>query len=175
LSLFDPDNINSVWPIMVFALVGVGAVLLPSQVVFSIISPDDLIGTSVALSVVIRMIGQVIGKSMFYNIFTHEVRENAPLLIGPPAIQAGFTDISRIELLVTTMTAGPLSHYRALFPEIDSQQELDAIVHAGQQIFAKSFPLLYYISIPFGVVSVISCVGLWGLEQFIDDHIAVIV
>jgi hypothetical protein len=160
---------------MVFALVGVGAVLLPSQVVFSIISPDDLIGTSVALSVVIRMIGQVIGKSMFYNIFTDEVRKNAPLLIGPPAIQAGFTDISRIELLVTTMTAGPLSHYRSLFPEIDTQQELDAIVLAGQQIFAKSFPLLYYISIPFGVVSVISCLGFWGLEQFIDDHIAVMV
>lgn len=59
MAAFDKDNISTVWAPMVIGLIGVGGVLLPSQVVFSVISPDDLIGTSVALSVVIRMIGQV--------------------------------------------------------------------------------------------------------------------
>jgi hypothetical protein len=174
MSLFDPNDITKLWPSMIFALIGVGAVLLPSQVVFSIISPDELIGTSVALSVVIRMIGQVVGNSMFYNLFTQEVRKNAPLLIGPPAIQAGFTDIHRIEFLVTTLTAGPLSHYLPLFPEIDTQQKLDAILAAGHEIFSKSFPLIYHVSIPFGVVSVLSCLGLFGIEQYMGDRVAVL-
>lgn len=173
MSLFDRHDISTVWAPMIFGLIGVGAVLLPSQVVFSVISPPDLIGTSVALSLVIRMIGQVVGKSMFYNLFRQELVKKAPAIIGIPAVSVGFSDIPRITKLVTTMTAGPLSHYRALFPELDSPQDMSLIVEAGQQLYAKVFPLLYLVSIPFGVLACLSCLALFGIDKYMDDHVAV--
>jgi len=179
MSLFDPADINTVWAPMIFGLVGVGAVLLPSQVVFSLISPDDLIGTSVALSVVIRMIGQVIGKSMFYNIFRQTVTKKATSILGITAYLAGFQleggapDIAGITSLVTTMTAGPLEHYIDLFPQIDSPEELAEIIKLGQQAYAESFPLLYYVSIPWGVLAIVSCFGLWGISRYMSNKTAV--
>lgn len=137
MSLYNPANFNTVWVPMIFGLIGVGAVLLPSQVVFSVITPDDLIGTSVALSLVIRMMGQVIGKSMFYNIFREQVKEKAAGIVGLPAVLAGFVtsqgcpDVHAITRLVTTMTAGPLHHYLSLFPQIDTPEKLASIVTAG--------------------------------------------
>ncbi|KXS97294.1 hypothetical protein AC578_4581 [Pseudocercospora eumusae] len=180
MSLFDPANINTVWAPMIFGLIGVGAVLLPSQVVFSVISPDDLIGTSVALSLVIRMIGQVIGNSMFYNIFKSRISKLAttdPSLIAFPALSVGFGDspnpAERIEELISTMTAGPLSHYIDLFPEINTPEKLATIVQAGQNLYAKCLPLLYYVSIPFGVLAILSCFGLWGIDKYMTKRVAV--
>lgn len=176
MSLFDPNNINSVWAPMIFGLIGVGAVLLPSQVVFSVISPDDLNGTSVALSLVVRMIGQVVGKSMFYNIFKTELQKKATSILAVPAVSVGFGGpdvVERITKLVTTTTAGPLSHYVGLFPEIQGPEELATVVNAGQKMYSKVFPLLYLVAIPWGVLAGISCLALWGIDKYIYDHVAV--
>lgn len=175
LAAFDPDNINSVWAPMVIGLIGIGAVLLPSQVVFSVISPDDLIGTSVALSVVIRMIGQVIGKSMFYNIFRQKVTQYAWDIIPIPAVQAGFFSVERITKVVTYMSAGPLRFYveRGVFPEITTEAGLMGLVRAGQEVYTKAFPTLYLVSIPWGVLAIVSCLLLYGVDQYIDEHVAV--
>lgn len=110
---------------------------------------------------------------MFYNIFKRELVKKAPAIIGIPAVSAGFSDIPRITKLVTTMTAGPLSHYRDLFPEIDSAQEMTLIIEAGQQLYAKVFPLLYLVSIPFGALACISCLALWGIDKYMDGDVAV--
>lgn len=179
MSLYDPNNINTVWAPMILGLIGVGAVLLPSQVVFSVISPDDLIGTSVALSLVIRMMGQVIGKSMFYNIFRQQVKAKAAGFVGLPAVLAGFVtpeglpDVPGITKLVTTMTAGPLSHYLPLFPQINTPEELASIVTAGQALYSECFQLLFYVSIPFGVLAILSCFGLWGIDKYMTKRVAV--
>ena len=179
MSLYDPANINTVWAPMIFGLIGTGAVLLPSQVVFSVITPDDLIGTSVALSLVIRMMGQVIGKSMFYNLFREQVQEKAAGIIGLPAVLAGFVtpeglpDVPGITKLVTTLTAGPLDHYLSLFPQIDTPEKLASIVAAGQELYSKCFQLLFYVSIPFGVLAIISCFGLWGIDKYMTKRVAV--
>ncbi|SMY27559.1 unnamed protein product [Zymoseptoria tritici ST99CH_1A5] len=176
MAAFDPHNINSVWAPMVVGLIGVGGVLLPSQVVFSVISPDDLIGTSVALSVVIRMIGQVIGKSMFYNIFKTDVIKHAPKIIAIPAVQAGFTSVPRITAVVNQMTAGPLKYYidRGLFPEITHDPaKIQALIEAGKTLYGNSLGMIYLISLPWGILAIGSCFLLWGVDKYIDEHVAV--
>ena len=168
------------------------------------ISPDDLIGTSVALSVVVRMIGQVrfnelkhaprfalqscqkdmltqskvIGKSMFYNIFRTEVTSLARTnlqLIAVPALEAGFTSVERITALVNQLTAGPLQFYvdRGLFPEITSPESVMALVAGGKELYSRAFPILYLASIAWGAVASISCLLLWGVDKYIDEHTAV--
>lgn len=177
----DPDDISTVWAPLVIGLIGVGGVLLPSQVVFSIISPSDLIGASVALSIVIRAIGQVVGVSMFYNIFkshlTSRATNNLQLFALPAlsnGIQAGSNPTETITQLITTLAAGPFSAYAHLFPGTHTPAQIAAIQLAGHNLYKGVFPILYFISIAFGGVAIIACCFLRGINDYINDHVAVV-
>jgi hypothetical protein len=174
MAAIDPENIKTAWAPMVLGLIGVGGVLLPCQVIYSIITPDELLGTGVALSIVVRMIGQVVGVSMFYNIFLHHVHENAVKYFAIPAIQVGFTSVEGITQLATTLTAGPLTSYAHYFPELDSPEKIHTIVVAGHELFKRCFPILYLISIAFGGAAIISSFFLRDINKFMDDHVAVL-
>jgi hypothetical protein len=171
MAAIDPENINTAWAPLVIGLIGVGGVLLPSQIVFSIISPYDIIGTSVSLSIVIRAMGQVIGVSMFYNIFKQHLTDratNQPLLFAFPALENGLTfppgsdPTAVITELITTLAAGPFSAYAHLFPGIDTPEQIAAIQLAGHNLYKGVFPILYFISIAWGGAAIIACFFLTG-------------
>jgi len=175
----DPDNINTVWAPLIIGLLGVGGVLLPSQVVFSIISPETLIGTSIALSIVIRAIGQVIGVSMFYNLFHSHIEHRAMsnlTIFTLPAITNGFNPglhpVEATTELITTLTAGPFSAYAANF-NITDPENIAAIQQAGHELYKTAFPELYLVSIAFGGAAIISCFFLKGISAFINENVAV--
>ncbi len=164
----DPDDVNTVWAPLIIGLLGVGGVLLPSQVVFSIISPETLIGTSIALSIVIRAIGQVVGVSMFYNIFHSHIEHRAMnnlTIFTLPAILNGFNPGSdpkaATTTLITTLTAGPFSEYAHNF-NITDPVNIAAIQQAGHELYKTAFPELYLVSIAFGGAAIISCFFLTG-------------
>ncbi|PVH71282.1 putative major facilitator superfamily transporter [Cadophora sp. DSE1049] len=175
----DPENINTVWAPLIIGLLGVGGVLLPSQVVFSIISPETLIGTSIALSIVIRAIGQVVGVSMFYNLFHSHIEHRAMsnlTIFTLPAITNGFNPglhpIEATTELITTLTAGPFSAYAANF-NITDPENIAAIQQAGHELYKTAFPELYLVSIAFGGAAIISCFFLKGISAFINENVAV--
>lgn len=171
----DPEDINTMWAPLTFGLFGVGGVLLPSQVVFSIISPPELIGSSVALSIVVRSIGQVVGVSMFYNIFkqnvTASVYKNIESFVIPAASIVGF-DPAAITELVTTLTGGPFSAYAHLF-NVTSQTQIDQIVRGGHEVYKVCFSEIYLISIAFGGAAMISFFFLTDIRKFMNEHVAV--
>jgi hypothetical protein len=169
MAAVDPEDISTVWAPLVIGLIGVGGVLLPSQVVFSIISPNHLIGTSVALSIVIRAIGQVVGVSMYYNIFKSHLTARATgnlALFAVPAlsngIQAGPDPVATITQLITTLGAGPFSAYAHLFPGTHTPAQIAAIQLAGHNLYKGAFPILYLISIAFGGAAIVACCFLQG-------------
>jgi hypothetical protein len=175
MAAIDPNNIHTAWGPLVVGLIGVGGVLLPSQVVFSIISPDDIIGTSVSLSIVIRAIGQVVGVSMYYNVFKHHLTQRATdnlQLIALPAISNGLTVknpadlVPTITSLVTALAAGPFSSYAHLFPGIDTPAQIAAIQLAGHNLYEGVFPILYKISIAWGGAAILACFFLTGYVLF---------
>lgn len=178
MAAVDPNNLNTCWAPIIFGLIGVGGVLLPSQVVFSIISPDELIGSSVALSIVIRSIGQVIGISMFYNLFKNHLSDQSraiPLFVAP-VLQAGVTGLSSVETiteLITTLTAGPFSYYAHLFPGVTTQAQIDVIQSAGHDLYQSAFPPMYLVAIAFGGAACISCFFMRSIKDFIHDGVAV--
>ena len=175
----DPNNIHTAWGPLIVGLLGVGGVLLPSQVVFSIISPDDIIGTSVALSIVIRAIGQVIGVSMFYNVFKTQVTQRATndlSLIAIPALSNGLKVgnpadlVPTITNLITALAAGPFSNYAHLFPGIDTPTQIANIQTAAHNLYTPVFQLLYFISIAWGAAAIISCLFLYGyVFRYLND------
>ncbi|KAL9112590.1 MAG: hypothetical protein Q9227_003161 [Pyrenula ochraceoflavens] len=173
MAAVDPNNISTVWAPLVFGLIGIGGVLLPSQVIFSILTPHDIIGAGVALSVTIRAVGQVVGVSLFYNIFYHQLNANGAKYIGLPAVTVGFRDLPSITHLVKVLTAGPLSANAHLFPEITSQKDIDILVKAGHDLYAQAFPQMYLVAIAFGASAVIACLFLFDINRFVDEHVAV--
>ena len=173
MAAVSPNNMSTVWAPLVVGLLGIGGVLLPSQVIFSILTPPDMLGAGVALSVTIRAIGQVIGVSLFYNIFYQQLNGNAAKYIGPPAITVGFRDVDTIKSLVTVLSAGPLTYNAQLFPEIKSQHDVDVLVHAGHDLYAHAFPHLYLVAIAFGSSAVVACAFLFDINRFVDEHVAV--
>lgn len=171
MAAVDPENVNTVWAPLIIGLIGVGGVLLPSQVVFSIISPSDIIGTSVSLSIVIRSIGQVVGVSMFYNIFAQHLRERAtnnltlfavPVLSAGLVIEPGQNVVTVITELVTTLTAGPFSHYAHFFPGLDTPAAIATVEMAGHELYKEVFPILYLIAIAWGGAACLACFFLAG-------------
>lgn len=130
---------------------------------------------SVALSVILRMIGLVLGKSMLYNIFHHELKSKAVRMIAPPALAANLTTVPAITVVVIQMTAGPPQYYiaKGWFPEM-KQSALPALITVERELYAKCFPTLYLVRIPFGALAILSSFMLWGLEDFIDEHTAVV-
>lgn len=171
MAAIDPEDINTAWAPLCIGLMGVGGVLLPSQVVFSIISPQDLIGTSVALSIVVRGIGQVVGASLFYNIFTQRLTHRATTdlqLFAVPAIQAGLeippgsNIIIELTKLATALSAGPFSAYAHYFTGLTTPAQIAAIQLAGHNLYKDVFPILYEISIAWGGAAIIACFFLSG-------------
>lgn len=117
---------------------------------------------------------------MFYNIFRTEITNLATNpanfnLFVIPALQAGFRTPARITTLVTQLTAGPLQFYvdRGYFPEITSTASVMTLVAAGKELYSRAFPLLYLISIAWGGLACVSCLFLWGVDKYIDEHTAV--
>ncbi|CZT48556.1 related to MFS drug efflux pump [Rhynchosporium secalis] len=179
MAAIDPENVNTAFAPLVIGLIGVGGVLLPSQVVFSIISPETLIGTSIALSIVIRAFGQVIGVSMFYNLFHTHIEERATsnlTIFTLPAILNGFNvgldPVASTSKLITTLTAGPFSEYASQF-NITDPLAIANIQHAGHELYKTAFPEIYLVSIAFGGAAVVSCFFLHGIGDFINENVAV--
>lgn len=115
---------------------------------------------------------------MFYNIFRTEVTTLAQTkldIIAIPALEAGFGSVERITALVNQLTAGPLQFYvdRGLFPEITSPEVVTILADAGKELYSRAFPILYLGSIAWGGVATLSCLLLWGVDKYIDEHTAV--
>lgn len=49
-----------------------------------------------------------------------------------------------------------------------------AVVEAGQVAFAESYRWVYLASIAFGVVSIVASCFLGNIDQYMDDHVAVV-
>jgi len=49
-----------------------------------------------------------------------------------------------------------------------------ALVVAGQEAYAEAYPWVYYVSVAFGVVSVVASLGLGDVGAYMDGHVAVV-
>jgi len=82
--------------------------------------------------------------------------------------------VEGITELATTLTAGPLSYYAHMFPELDSPEKIHSIMIAGHETFKHCFPILYLISIAFGGAAIISSFFLRDINKYMNDHVAVL-
>lgn len=148
--------------------------LVPNQVVVTVITPDDLIGSVTALTVGLRSQAQVLGLAIFYNRFVTEVTKHAYTTIVPAMIDAGVYNATVITDLVTSLTAVPFSEYAPLVPQLSNATHYAAVQEAAMQCYTQSFRTVWFITIAFGVPACFAAAGMGDISSFMDNHVAVV-
>jgi hypothetical protein len=173
MSIAKTDNINSVYAPLCFAALGVGGVIIPNQIIVTIICPDDLIATATALALTVRVIGGSIGYAVYYNVFKTAFTNNAENYLATQLIlNAGILDVNEIMTIALDISSNLYGDILQ-FPDITTQAQYDTIVAAGRENFAMSFPIVWYSAIAFGGASIICCLFLKDIGKYMDNHIAV--
>lgn len=175
LAVARTDNLHVLWGLLVIAGLGIGGIVVPASIITTIICPDDLIATVAALTLAIRVIGGSIGYTTYYNVFINKFIPNATKYIGGVMVlELGVTNVTYIREAIVLTGASLLDELQVI-PGIAGNQTAQAIVvAAGQQAYAESYRYVYLVSIAFGVVSIIASCFLGNIDQYMDDHVAVV-
>ena len=67
LAVADVNNLYQLWGLLVLASLGIGGIVVPATIITTIICPDDLIGTITALTLAIRLIGGIVGYTVYVS------------------------------------------------------------------------------------------------------------
>jgi len=143
--------------------------------VATIICPDDLIATIAALTLAIRVIGGSIGYCVYYNVFVNKfVPASIHYIGGTMALKLNITNQTVIEeaIGITGLSLLPLLNELPGIKDVPGAYEM--VVLAGQMAYAEAYKWVYYVSIAFGIVSVIAACFLGDISKYMDDHVAVV-
>ncbi|KAL8965103.1 MAG: hypothetical protein Q9183_004028 [Haloplaca sp. 2 TL-2023] len=174
LACATADNLSTLWGLLVIAGLGIGGIVVPASIITTIICPDDLIATVAALTLAIRVIGGSIGYATYYNVFINKFIPNAEHYIGGVMVtRLNITSVEEITTAITLTGASLLEELR-LLPGLDNEVAWEAVVKAGQIAYAESYRWVYLTSIAFGAVSIIASCFLGQIDQYMDDHVAVV-
>lgn len=90
------------------------------------------------------------------------------------SLEIGITDPALIKEAILLTSASLVEGLKAI-PGITANDTAYAIVlAAGQLAFAESYKYVYLVSIAFGAVSIIAACFLGNINQYMDDHVAVV-
>jgi hypothetical protein len=175
--LIKEDNINTAWAPLVFALMGVGGVLVPNQVIITVITPDDLIGSVTALTVSLRSQAQVIGLAIFYNQLVAKITSGTYKYVVPAFFDIKFINgqtVTTITDMMHLLTAEPYRVFAEGFPELQTQQAYDVVLPAVRRTYIEAFQFVWYITIAFGVFACIAAACMGNVTKYLDNHVAVV-
>lgn len=152
------------------AMLGVGGLFTPPIVALLDISPDEILGSVAGLALSIRLIGGQIGYTIFYNILQPKLTTETGSILVPALVKAGLPP-QQIPgflgaLLAQNTTA--IIQTPGFTPGI-----LVAALEGVNEVFLKSFPIVYYAAIGFGVAAVIASLLLGNIRKYITDRVAV--
>ena len=175
LACLHVDNLDRAWGLLTLAGLGIGGIVVPASVMTMIICPDDLIATVAALTLAVRVIGGSIGYTVYYNVFAGKFKTNAVHYIGGTmALKLNITNPAVIKEAIELTSASLIEELRMLPGIAGKEAAYQAVVKAGQIAFAESYRYVYLVSIAFGGISIIASLFLGDIEQYMDDHVAVV-
>ncbi|KAI1105353.1 MFS multidrug transporter-like protein [Jackrogersella minutella] len=164
------DNLNVMFLPLVLTCLGCGAVIVPCQIIVTIVCPDDLIATAIALTIMIRFVGGAIGYAIYVSIQTQKFSETSLAFIVPAASQVGITDPNVIQQIILLVASNLGEQVKGL---VQTEQQWEALMYAGREAFAASYSYVYYCAIAFGVIATAAASFLPDISALMDHHIAV--
>jgi Fungal trichothecene efflux pump (TRI12) len=175
LAVGTVDNLSTMWGLLVLAGLGIGGIVVPASIMSTIICPDDLIATIAALTLSIRVIGGSVGYTAYYNIFVSKFIPNAKTYIGGTMLyKLNITNLTHITHAIELTGASLLEGLREIPGIAGNETAYQMVVQAGQVAYAESYKYVYLASIAFGSVSILAACFLGNIDQYMDDHVAVV-
>lgn len=169
LAAATPDSAKLTVALGTIAGFGVGGVLVPSATVALICVPDAYLATTAALSLSIRTLGGSIGYTIYYNIFVNKLSKNLPELVGKYAMEAGLSATDATGFITTFLTApGNITSAPGFTPAIAM-----AATTGSRWAYSESLKYVWYTSIPFGCLAIISCIFLPSIRSYQTNRVAV--
>lgn len=129
-------------------------------------SPDDLIGTAVALVITMRTFGGSVGYAIFYNIFTTTIEQKAPPAIAKATNLKG----SEIKQLIEVFTGeSSESPFRAIAQH--GAKTVAAAQYAFQVSASQGAALVFYVAIPLGLLALLPALFLPNMKQYLSKRV----
>jgi Fungal trichothecene efflux pump (TRI12) len=175
LAIGTPYNLHQMWGLLVLAGLGIGGIVVPASIMSTIICPDDLIATIAALTLSIRVIGGSVGYTAYYNVFISKFVPNAKYYIGGVMVkELNITNVTYITEAIQLTGASLLDGIKEIPGIAGNETAYEMVVGAGRLAYAESYKYVYLASIAFGAVSIIAACFLGNIDQYMDDHVAVV-
>lgn len=145
-----------------------GGVYIPAATIALTATPDELLATTGALSLSVRTIGGSIGYTIYFNVFSTRLAKRLPTALAAAAAGAGLPT-ANLETFVKTFVASPAM--AAQIPGV-TQQVIAAAARASQFSYAYALSYVWYVSIAFGVLSVVASIFLGNVTKYMTNRIA---
>ncbi|KAJ5895773.1 uncharacterized protein N7473_005172 [Penicillium subrubescens] len=169
------DNMYQLWGLLILAGLGIGGIVVPASIITTIICPDDLIATISALTLSIRVVGGSVGYTIYYNVFISKFVPAAKHYIGGVMMtKLNITSVEAITEAIELTGASLLTEMQKIPGIAGNETAYEMVVGAGQLAYAESYKWVYYVSIAFGIVSILASCFLGDITKYMDDHVAVV-
>lgn len=86
----------------------------------------------------------------------------------------GITDPKLIGEVIELTGASMLNEIKLLPGIAGNETAYELVVGAGQIAFSESYKYVYYVSIAFGVISILSACFLGDISKYMTNHVAVV-
>ncbi|KAF2829029.1 MFS general substrate transporter [Ophiobolus disseminans] len=160
IAIATPHNMSTMYAIVTFASIGVGAVIIPCSIIAQIACPGELIATVTAITLSLRYIGGAIAFSIYANIFYHRVDEHLTEILAKktlalgaiinPLTPAGLRTIAHVTELMGNARFDEVKQILATSPQVLQRNAFPKMLAASQEAFALAYQLPFYGSIAFG-------------------------
>lgn len=110
--------------------------------------------------------GGAIATALYSSVLANEVDKNLPKYVVPAATGAGLPE-SSVESLFAAITAGDFSKVTGISPEI-----IAAVGSALKAAYTNSFRVVFYTTVPFSVILLLSAFLVPDMEKFLSHNVA---
>lgn len=124
------------------------------------------IGLATGVLASIRAMGGAVAQTIYVSILTNKVAVYLPEYVTPAALGAGLP-ASSLTSLFAGITAGSFKAVPGITPEI-----IAAAGAATTKAYIESFKIVFYATIPFGVLLIIFCALSPNFEKYMSMNVA---
>jgi hypothetical protein len=136
-----------------------------------VVEPQD-IGLATGVLGSLRALGGAVAQAVYVSVLDNELQKNIPAYVGPAATSAGLPESSIADLLsAMSVSSGTSSSGLDAVPGIN-----DSIVAAAtaamKVAYSRSFRVVFFCTIPFSVVLIVSSCFVPNMGKFTHLNVA---
>jgi len=147
---------------------GLGGIYVPTAVVLTIISPDDLLGGITGLGLSFRWIGGAIAYAIYFNMVQTKLTNVIPTNVGTAAVKAGLP-LNKVPAFVQALLS---QNTTAIVAAGATPKIIQAAEAAVVESYTEGLQPVYLVSIAFTGAAVILSLLLKDIRKYMDGRVA---